>query len=77
MHIAPRINGQERPHVQLSDIDLGSYDFWGRDDEFRHGAFATLRQKAPISYFPSLARPGESPGGGHWALTTHDDVRSS
>jgi cytochrome P450 len=73
--IAARTNGREPPQVHLADIDLGSYDFWRRDDEFRHGAFATLRQKAPISYFPALARPGESPGLGHWALTTHDDVR--
>jgi cytochrome P450 len=71
----PWINGQEPPYVDLADIDLGSYDFWASDDEFRHGAFATLRRKAPISYFPALARPGESPGSGHWALTTYDDVR--
>jgi len=75
MPIAPRINGQEPPQLDLADIDLGSYGFWRRDNEFRHGAFATLRRKAPIAYFPSMARPGESPGRGHWALTTHDDVR--
>jgi methyl-branched lipid omega-hydroxylase len=75
MPIAARINGQEPPQVDLADIDLGSYDFWGRDEEFRHGAFVTLRREAPIAYFQALARPGESPGRGHWALTTHDDVR--
>jgi cytochrome P450 len=75
MPIAARINGQEPPQVDLAEIDLGSYDFWGRDEEFRHGAFVTLRREAPIAYFQALARPGESPGRGHWALTTHDDVR--
>jgi methyl-branched lipid omega-hydroxylase len=75
MPIVARINGQEPPQVDLADIDLGSYDFWGRDEEFRHGAFVTLRREAPIAYFQALVRPGESPGRGHWALTTHDDVR--
>ncbi len=74
MGIATRTNGQEPPQVDLSDIDLGSFDFWGCDDEFRHGASATLRQKAPISYFPALSLAGEPAGRGHWALTTHDDV---
>jgi cytochrome P450 len=75
MPVATRTNGQQPPQVDISDIDLGSYDFWGRDEDFRHGAFVTLRREAPIAYFQALARPGESPGRGHWALTRHDDVR--
>ena len=75
MPIAPRTNGQQPPHVHPAEIDLGSYVFWRGDEDFRHGAFATLRHKSPISYSPALARPGESPGVGHRALTTYDDVR--
>ena len=68
MPIVARINGQEPPQVDLADIDLGSYDFWGRDEEFRHGAFVTLRREAPIAYFQA------APGGiaGSWSLGAHD-----
>ena len=37
------------PDVPLSDIDLGSWDFWALDDDVRDGAFATLRREAPVS----------------------------
>ena len=47
-------SGQRRraPDVPLSDIDLGSWDFWARDDDVRDGAFATLRREAPVSWHP-------------------------
>jgi methyl-branched lipid omega-hydroxylase len=75
MPVATRTNGQQPPQVDISDIDLGSYEFWKRDEDFRHGAFVTLRRHAPIAYFQALARPSESAGRGHWALTTYQDVR--
>jgi cytochrome P450 len=75
MPIPTRTNGQQPPHVHPAEIDLGSYDFLRGDEDFRHGAFVTLRRDAPIAYFQALARPSESPGRGHWALTTHEDVR--
>jgi cytochrome P450 len=61
--------------VHLGDIDLGSWDFWRKDDGYRDGAFATLRREAPISFFPQLTREGDPAGRGHWALTRYDDVR--
>ncbi|KAA1252232.1 cytochrome P450 [Mycobacterium simiae] len=58
----------------MSEIDLGSLEFWGRDDDFRDGTFATLRREAPISFWPAIELPGFTAGAGHWALTRHDDV---
>ena len=42
------MNGAAPADVPLSDIDLGSWDFWGLDDDVRDGAFATLRREAPV-----------------------------
>lgn len=72
--LLPRANGTPPPEVPLSDVDLGSLEFWGRDDDFRDGAFATLRREAPVSFWPALELPGFTGGAGHWALTRHDDV---
>jgi methyl-branched lipid omega-hydroxylase len=72
--IAPRKNGTAPPHVPLADADLGTLEFWDRDDDLRDGAFATLRREAPISFFPTPDISGFSGGAGHWALTRFDDV---
>src|SRR6478752_1077690 len=69
-----RTNGTAPPDVPLSDIDLGSWDFWGLDDDIRDGTFATLRREAPISFHESFVGEEFTPGAGHWALTRHDDV---
>ena len=74
MGIATRVNGAVPPEIPLSDIDLGSWDFWGLDDDIRDGTFATLRREAPISYHESFVGEEFTPGAGHWALTRHDDV---
>jgi cytochrome P450 len=58
----------------LSDIDLGTWNFWARDDDFRDGAFATLRREKPISFWEIPSQPDFDPGPGHWALTRYDDV---
>ncbi|SPX78141.1 cytochrome P450 [Mycobacterium xenopi] len=60
--------------MPLADIDLGSWDFWAGDDDFRDGAFATLRREAPISFWGESVQPGFPVGAGHWALTKYDDV---
>jgi methyl-branched lipid omega-hydroxylase len=81
MGITTRPNGQAPPEVPRSAIDLGTWDFWSADDDFRDGAFATLRRESPITFFPE-ARPDEGdlqiegyePGPGHWALTRYEDV---
>ncbi|MCV7068501.1 cytochrome P450 [Mycolicibacterium farcinogenes] len=72
--IAHRTNGSAPPPVPLAEIDLGSLDFWARDDDVRDGAFATLRRDAPISFFGVADYAGFPGGAGHWALTRYDDV---
>lgn len=72
--LAPRTNGAPPPDIPLADIHLDSLDFWELDDDIRDGAFATLRREAPISFWPAIEYEGFEPGGGHWALTKHDDV---
>lgn len=74
MPIAQRINGSPPQQVALSDIDLGSWRFWQRDDDFRDGAFATLRREAPVSFHEPITGEGVNAGAGHWALARYDDV---
>ena len=72
--IATRTNGAPPPEVPISDIHLDSLDFWGQDDDFRDGAFTTLRREAPISFWPAIEMEGFEAGEGYWSLTRHDDV---
>ena len=72
--IATRVNGAGPAEVPLADIHLDSLEFWGLDDDYREGAFATLRREAPISFWPAIEMPGFPAGGGHWVLTKLDDV---
>jgi cytochrome P450 len=74
MGTSTRANGAAPPDVPLSDINLGSWDFWARDDEFRDGAFATLRREAPVSLQPEFVMEGTEQGRGHYAVTRYDDV---
>ncbi|MGY4650956.1 cytochrome P450 [Mycobacterium sp. URHB0021] len=74
MGIVTRINGAAPPEVPLSEVNLGSWDFWGLDDDLRDGAFATLRREAPVSYHSSFFRDATAEMAGHWALTRYDDV---
>lgn len=69
-----RTNGVAPPDVPLADVDLGSWDFWGRDDDFRDAAFATLRREAPISFHAAYVADPDTEIAGHWALTRYDDV---
>jgi methyl-branched lipid omega-hydroxylase len=72
--ITTRINGQAPPEVPLSDVELGTWEFWGLDDDIRDGAFATLRREAPISFHPETEQEGFPTGNGHWVLSKLDDV---
>src|ERR1700757_1540294 len=74
MGIATRVNGAAVLDVPLSDIDLGTWEFWGQDDDFRDGAFATLRREKPISFWEIPEQAEFDAGAGHWALTRYDDV---
>lgn len=40
-------------NVPLSEIDLGSWDFWGLDD-IRAGAIDTFRCEAPVGFHESM-----------------------
>jgi cytochrome P450 len=72
--ISTRVNGAMPPEVPLSEINLGSWDFWAQDDDLRDGAFATLRREAPVSSQPEFVMDGVTQGKGHWAVTRFDDV---
>jgi cytochrome P450 len=72
--IATRVNGAPPPEIPLTDIHLESLEFWGLDDDYRDGAFATLRREEPISLRPAIQLEGFIAGNGYWALTKHDDV---
>jgi cytochrome P450 len=72
--LATRVNGAPPPEIPLADIHFGALEFWGLDDDYRDGAFATLRREAPISFWPAIELPGFPAGEGHWALTKLDDV---
>jgi len=69
-----RANGTAPPEVALADADLGSWDFWGLDDDVRDGAFATLRRDAPVSFHEAFMVDPTAKTAGHWALTRYDDV---
>jgi cytochrome P450 len=68
------VNGSPPPDVPLSEVNLGSWDFWALDDDARDGAFATLRREAPVSLQPEFVQEGFEQGRGHWAVTRYDDV---
>jgi len=72
--IATPVNGEPPPAIPLADINLGTLEFWGRDDAYRDGAFATLRREAPIRFFREIEFDGFAAGAGHWALMKFDDV---
>jgi cytochrome P450 len=74
MGIATCGNGTAPPEIPLAEIELGTWDFWGLDDDLRDGAFSTLRRVAPISFWPAIELEGFNAGNGHWALTKLDDV---
>jgi cytochrome P450 len=72
--IATHVNGQPPAAVPLADINLGSLEFWARDDAYRDGAFATLRRESPVTFYNEIEFEGFEAGAGHWALTKFDDV---
>ena len=74
MGISTRVNGQAPEQVPLADVNLGTLNFWGLDDNERDGAFTTLRREAPITFFNEIEFGGFEAGAGHWALTRFDDV---
>jgi methyl-branched lipid omega-hydroxylase len=69
-------NGRAPDRLSLEQIDLGSWDFWSLPNDVRDGAFATLRDEAPISRHIAPTTPGMPDTGlEHWALTRYEDVK--
>ena len=68
------VNGQAPPDVPLADVRLDTWKFFARNDDFRDGAFATLRRESPITFYDEVQFEGFDPGPGHWALTRYDDI---
>jgi methyl-branched lipid omega-hydroxylase len=56
--------------LSLDEINLGSFDFWMRDDV--HGALARLRSERPIAWHQH-----PDSGKGFWSLTRYDDVAAA
>jgi len=65
---------QPRQVLSADQIQLSAFDFWGRPLEEREGAFKTLRDERPISFFKEPDVPGLTTGPGYWSLTRHADV---
>ena len=53
--------------------DLSSESFWTLPIEGRTEAFARLREREPVAFFPEVGSFGLAPGPGYWALTRLDD----
>jgi len=68
---------EPRRSLALEQIDLSDPDFWVAPIEEREGAFATLRERDPIRFFPEWELPPElgiPRGPGYWALTKHRHI---
>jgi cytochrome P450 len=64
------------PYVPLGSFDLSNPEFWLAPRDHREGAFKTLRDESPITFFEEwefLDSPFPK-GPGYWALTRHDDI---
>jgi cytochrome P450 len=62
----------------LSEIDLGSLEFWSRPAVERDRAFAVLRSQAPVSHHQPLEDIlglQERDERGYWAIVRHEDIR--
>src|SRR5437588_3682608 len=62
----------------LSDIDLGSLEFWDQPARERDKAFAVLRHEAPVSHHQPLEDIlglQERDERGYWAIVRYQDIR--
>jgi methyl-branched lipid omega-hydroxylase len=74
MSITEHSTGRPPPDVPLDEIDIGTLEFWALPEDYREGAFATLRRERPVAFFSEPEVPGFPVGPGFWALTKLDDV---
>ncbi len=62
--------------VALGSFDLSAPEFWTLPREYREGAFKTLRDQQPISFWEEFDFiDGQFPRGpGYWSVVRHEDV---
>ena len=63
--------------MALADINLSDFEFWLQPEDWRDGAFATLRNESPVHWSEGYQQvEGGFPvdGRGFWSLTRYDDV---
>jgi cytochrome P450 len=66
--------------VPLDQIDISDQAFWTQPEEYREGAFRTLRNEAPVRWFEAFRPqqgeelPFELDLRGYYALTRYDDI---
>ena len=67
--------------MTLADVDLGTFnlsdpEFWLAPRDVREGAFKTLRERHPVTWWDEWDFP-DSPfptGPGYWSLVRHEDI---
>jgi methyl-branched lipid omega-hydroxylase len=62
------------PAPIAGDLDLSQNEFWNRPPEWRHEAFARLREMQPPPFFGTPENPFGANEGGYYALVRHADV---
>ncbi|HQZ35795.1 MAG TPA: cytochrome P450 [Ilumatobacteraceae bacterium] len=62
--------------VALGSFDLSSPEFWTMPRDYRDGAFKTLREQQPVSFWEEFEFiDGQFPRGpGYWSVVNHEDV---
>ena len=60
--------------IPLDSINLSDPELWKGPQEVRESTFATLRNEAPVMFFPEMELEHFLPGPGYWALTKHADI---
>ena len=62
--------------VALGSFDLSAPEFWNMSREYREGAFKTLRDQQPMSFWEEFDFiDSQFPQGpGYWAVVNHEDV---
>jgi cytochrome P450 len=68
--MAPTPTGTAWARPDLSDVE----NFWTAPLADRSAAFAALREREPVAFFPEPESALLPPGPGYWALTRLDDV---
>jgi cytochrome P450 len=64
------------PSVELSEIDLSSFEFWLAGRGWRNSAYRTLRAQPGLPFFAERVIEGFPfpPGPGYYAVTRHEDA---